>query len=159
MGHSNVSVGRSPVPLFVVSNFCVDVKSKLISSTFRLVIGLFGLLGMFGVAMGPIVGRVIDRFIPWYTLLFGTLMLLVFQIVQTIGGGINISAVIISCFGLDVFRQMQMVSLSTAAFRYVKYKSRTLLYHIESIIYSISASARSRINAILTLSVRPFLGE
>ncbi|EGN97822.1 hypothetical protein SERLA73DRAFT_182574, partial [Serpula lacrymans var. lacrymans S7.3] len=65
-------------------------------------------------------------------------MLLVFQAVQTIGGGINVAAVIIACFGLDVFRQMQQVALST-------------------IIFSISSTARSRLNALLILSV--FIGQ
>jgi hypothetical protein len=67
--------------------------------------------------MGPFVGRVIDRLIPWYASLCGVLMLLVFQAIQTGAGGINVGAVIIAAFGLDIFRQMLQVSLTTAVFR------------------------------------------
>lgn len=82
----------------------------------RLVIGLFGLLGMFGVAMGPLVGRVIDTLIPWYASLFAALMLACFQCIQVGAGGINIAAVIITTVGLDLFRQTLQVSLTTAVF-------------------------------------------
>ncbi|KAH7927664.1 MFS general substrate transporter [Leucogyrophana mollusca] len=103
-----------------------------------LVIGLFGLVGMLGVLVGPFTGRLIDRLIPWYATLVATILLLVFAAVQVAAGGINVAAVIIACFGMDVARQMQQVSLSTA-------------------IFSISASARARLNAILILSL--FIGQ
>ena len=79
-------------------------------------IGLFGLAGMAGVAMGPVVGRLIDRLLPWFTSLFAICMLLVFQSVQAGAGGINIAAVIVAILGLDVFRQMLQVSLATTIF-------------------------------------------
>lgn len=74
---------------------------------------------MFGVLLGPFAGRLIDNLVPWYATLVGTSVLLVFQSVQTAAGGINVSAVIIACFGLDLARQMQQVSLSTAVLRYI----------------------------------------
>ncbi len=74
---------------------------------------------MAGVAIGPFVGHFIDRLVPWYASLLGILMLLVFQSVQTGAGGINVGAVIVATFGLDVFRQMLQVSLTTAVFRCV----------------------------------------
>lgn len=89
------------------------------SRAYRLAIGLFGLVGMFGVLIGPFTGRLIDNLVPWYATLIATSALLVFQSVQTVGGGINVSAVVIACFGLDAARQMQQVSLSTAVFRYI----------------------------------------
>ncbi|KAF9235646.1 major facilitator superfamily domain-containing protein [Melanogaster broomeanus] len=101
-------------------------------------IGLFGLVGMFGVLVGPLTGRLIDRLVPWYATMVATLVLLVFQSVQTAAGGINVSAVVIACFGLDVARQMQQVSLATA-------------------VFSISTAARARLNAILILSL--FIGQ
>jgi len=83
-----------------------------------LVIGLFGLVGMAGVATGPVGGHIIDRLIPWYASLVGVIMLVIFQSVQVGAGGIHIAAVIISTFGLDVFRQMVQVSLTTTIFGY-----------------------------------------
>ncbi|TFK68849.1 MFS general substrate transporter [Pluteus cervinus] len=103
-----------------------------------LAIGLFGLIGMLGVAMGPLVGRLIDRLVPWYASFFSIIMLVIFQSVQTGAGGINIAAVILATFGLDVFRQMLQVSLSTK-------------------ILSISTEARARLNAIFILSL--FIGQ
>ncbi|KAH7927665.1 MFS general substrate transporter [Leucogyrophana mollusca] len=80
------------------------------------VIGLMGLVGMLGVLVVPFMGRLIDRLVPWYATLITTVLLLVFQAVQTVGGGVNIAAVVIACFGLDVCRQTQQVSLSTRMF-------------------------------------------
>ncbi|KAG6825945.1 hypothetical protein H0H92_001755 [Tricholoma furcatifolium] len=101
------------------SNFWVTLTFLLGGSPYNystLVIGLFGLVGMFGVAMGPIVGKSI----------------------QTGGGGISIGAVIVATLGLDVFRQMLQVSLTTA-------------------VFSISAAARARLNAVMILAI--FIGQ
>jgi predicted MFS family arabinose efflux permease len=103
-----------------------------------LVIGLFGLVGMFGVAMGPLVGKVIDRLPPYYASLVGCIMLIVFQVVQVVGNGISIVAVIIAVLGLDIFRQMLQTSLA-------------------SNIFSIAPEARARLNAVYILSL--FLGQ
>ena len=82
----------------------------------RLVIGLFGLIGMVGVTLGPFVGRGIENLVPWYASLFGILMIMLFQSVQTGAGDINVAAVVIVTIGLDVFTQMIQVSLLTAVF-------------------------------------------
>ncbi len=105
------------------------------SRTYRLVIGLFGLVGIFGIAMAPIIGRTIDRLIPWFAAVLATLGLLVFQSVQTGAGGVHIAAVIIACFGIDVFGDMQQVSLTHA-------------------VFGLDPNARSRLNAVLIISVR-----
>jgi hypothetical protein len=83
---------------------------------FRLVIGLFGLVGMVGVALSPFVGRGVDRLVTWYATLFAILMGVLFQSIQTGAGGISVAAVIIATIGFDVFRQMVQVSLTTAIF-------------------------------------------
>ena len=84
----------------------------------RLVIGLFGLIGMAGVALGPFVGRGIDhiQLVPWYATLFAILMTTLFQSVQTGAGDMGVAVVVIATFGLDLFRQMIQVSLTTAVF-------------------------------------------
>ncbi len=66
--------------------------------------------------MGPLVGRLIDRLVPWYATLIATFIQLVFQGVQLGAGGINVSAVVMACFGLDVGRQMQQVSMTTSVY-------------------------------------------
>ena len=79
-------------------------------------IGLFGLVGMVGVSLGPFVGRRIDHLVPWYATLFAIIMIILFQSIQTGAGGISVAAVVIATIGLDVFRQMIQVSLTTAVF-------------------------------------------
>ncbi|PFH53291.1 hypothetical protein AMATHDRAFT_137836 [Amanita thiersii Skay4041] len=123
------------------SNFWVTLTFLLGGPPYNystLVIGLFGIVGIFGVAMGPLVGRAIDHLVPWYASLLSITCLIIFQSIQVGAGGINISAVIISTLGLDVFRQMLQVSLTTA-------------------VFAICASARSRLNALLILSL--FIGQ
>ncbi|KAF9005427.1 major facilitator superfamily domain-containing protein [Cyathus striatus] len=123
------------------SNFWVTLTFLLGASPYNystLVIGLFGLIGMGGVSLGPYVGKAIDRLVPWYASLFAVSMLTVFQAIHTGAGGVNVAAVIIATFGLDVFRQMLQVSLTTA-------------------IFSISLEARARLNAVSILSI--FIGQ
>ncbi|KAJ3999822.1 MFS superfamily [Lentinula boryana] len=103
-----------------------------------LIIGLFGLIGMVGVALAPLVGRFIDFLIPWQASLVACIGLLLFQIVQVVGNGLNIAAVIIATVGLDVFRQMLETSLAIS-------------------IFSIAPHARARLNAIYILSL--FIGQ
>jgi len=83
---------------------------------FRLVIGLFGLIGMASVAAGPFVGRGVDKLVPWYATLFAMVMGLLFQAIQTGAGGIHVAAVVIATIGFDVFLQMIQVSLTVAIY-------------------------------------------
>jgi len=103
-----------------------------------LVIGLFGLIGMVGVAMAPIVGRFIDFLVPWHASLVACLALLIFQVVQIVGNGLNVAPVILATVGLDVFRQMLETSLAIS-------------------IFSIAPHARARLNAVYILSL--FIGQ
>jgi hypothetical protein len=74
---------------------------------------------MLGVLVGPFTGRIIDNVTPWCAALIATIALVVFQAVQTAAGGINVAAVIVACFGLDVARQAQQVSLNVYVLRFV----------------------------------------
>ncbi|KAJ8081194.1 hypothetical protein PM082_018037 [Marasmius tenuissimus] len=94
-----------------------------------LVIGLFGLIGISGVAMGPIIGHIIDNLGAWYATLIGSIGTIVFLIVQLIGGGLHISAVVIAIVGIDLFRQTVQTSLAAS-------------------IFSIAPEARARLNAV-----------
>lgn len=69
-------------------------------------------------ATGPFFGRFIDNLlIPYYSALLSTLILIVFQAVQVGAAGVNVGAVVVACFGLDVARQMQQVALTAMVYR------------------------------------------
>jgi hypothetical protein len=53
-----------------------------------------------GVCTAPFVGRLIDKMVPWTATLLATMTLVAFQAVLTGAAGINIGAVIVSCFGV-----------------------------------------------------------
>ncbi|KAF8208984.1 major facilitator superfamily domain-containing protein [Mycena galopus ATCC 62051] len=106
-----------------------------------LVIGLFGLVGIFGVACGPMVGRAVDQLVPWYASLVAVFAALCFQAIQVGAGDISVGAIVVVIMGLDVFRQMLPMSLATAVFS----RGNT------------NAAARARLNAVLMLSV--FIGQ
>jgi predicted MFS family arabinose efflux permease len=76
-------------------------------------IGLFGLVGIFGVLMGPLGGRVLDRLVPWYGSLISELVFLLVLCIQLGAGGINIGAVVVVAFGIDLFNQMIQVSVTS----------------------------------------------
>lgn len=99
-----------------------------------LVIGLFGLVGMGGVATSPLLGRLVDRMVPWYATLIATSAQVISYALQTAAAGLNVSVVIIVCFGIDSFRQFQQVSLTTS-------------------VFGLDPSARARMNAVLIISV------
>lgn len=123
------------------TNFWVTLTFLLGEAPYNystLVIGLFGLVGMAGVLMSPILGRVIDRLVPWYASLVSTICLLGVQSINTGAVGLNVGAVIVVCLGLDVFRQMQQVSLTTS-------------------VYRISSNATARLNGVLLVAI--FLGQ
>ena len=95
-------------------------------------IGLFGLVGIFGVLMGPLGGRVLDRLVLWYGSLISELVFLLVLCIQLGAGGINIGAVVVVAFGIDVFNQMIQVSVTTRILGYVKvvyliFSKKTLL--------------------------------
>ncbi|KAJ7029894.1 MFS superfamily, partial [Mycena alexandri] len=82
-------------------------------------IGLFGLVGILGVLMGPFMGRLIDLLFPWYSTMLAVVLLGIFQCIQLGAGGISIAAVIVVAFGLNLFRQLLQSSLATIVLRFV----------------------------------------
>ncbi|KAJ7659481.1 major facilitator superfamily domain-containing protein [Mycena rosella] len=98
-------------------------------------IGLFGLVGMLGVLVGPLMGRLIDLLVPWYTTLLAVALLGVFNGIQMGAGGLSVAAVIVVAFALNLFRQLLQASLATT-------------------VLSIADEARGRLNAVNVLSVR-----
>jgi len=125
----------------VFTNFWVTLTFLLDGPPYfysTLQIGLFGLVGVLGVACAPLIGRLIDKMVPWFATLVAIGILLSFQSILVGGAGINIGAVILACFGLDVGRQMQQVSLSTA-------------------VFAVDPPARSRMNAVMIVSI--FIGQ
>ena len=65
----------------------------------RLVIGLFGLIGMVGVTSGPFMARSVNNLVPWYAII----MVIPFLPIQTSASDINVAAVAIATIGLDVY--------------------------------------------------------
>jgi hypothetical protein len=105
---------------------------------FRLTIGLFGLVGAVGVALASSTDKLVDKLVPWWATLIGIMGYMAFQAVQVAAGGIHIAAVVLACIGLDLFRQMAQISLTTT-------------------VYAISQEARSRLNAVLIIYI--FIGQ
>jgi predicted MFS family arabinose efflux permease len=93
-----------------------------------LVIGLFGLVGILGVCTAPLIGRYIDRLIPWTGVLIGIFIQLSGQVIVTSAGTISVAAVVIAIFVLDIGQQMQQVSNQMR-------------------VFAISDLARARLNA------------
>ncbi|KIY52041.1 MFS general substrate transporter [Fistulina hepatica ATCC 64428] len=123
-----------------ISSFWVTLTFLLGESPYNystLSIGIFGVVGVFGVLMTPLVGRFVDRLVPWYASLSGIIMSLCFGAIYVAAAGLNISTVVMATIGLDVCRQMLQVSLSTA-------------------IFAIEPAARTRLNALFIV-LRSFL--
>lgn len=98
-------------------------------------IGLFGLVGIAGVALGPALGYAVDRLDAWYGAFVSLIIGTIFLAVQTGAGGITVVAVILAAFGYDLSRQSLAVSLSAR-------------------IFALDPAARSRMNAVFILAVR-----
>ncbi|KZV71731.1 MFS general substrate transporter [Peniophora sp. CONT] len=105
-------------------------------STFA--IGMFGLVGMCGVFMSPVLGIIVDKLVPWWGALYATIALLGCMALYTGAAGVHIAAVVVFMIGLDLFRQLQMVCLTTS-------------------VLSIAGEMRARMNALLILSL--FIGK
>ncbi|CAK5278579.1 unnamed protein product [Mycena citricolor] len=103
-----------------------------------LVIGIFGVVGLAGICMSPLIGRAVDSLVPWAASFVAICFVLSSQIIETFGAEKNIAAVIIATLILDVGAQATQVSMTT-------------------VIFGIDPHARARLNTLLVGSV--FLGQ
>ncbi|GAA5839222.1 hypothetical protein JCM11251_006011 [Rhodosporidiobolus azoricus] len=94
-----------------------------------LTIGLFALVGVAGVLLAPFIGRLIDSLVSWSGVLLGISILLASQAIFTGAAAVNIGAMIVVIFLLDIGQQLQQVSNSTR-------------------IFAINAAARARFSAV-----------
>ncbi|KZT50327.1 MFS general substrate transporter [Calocera cornea HHB12733] len=101
-------------------------------------IGLFGLVGILGVASGPLIGRLVDHLNPWFGVLFGLVGMLVTFAIDTSAASLSIGAIVVVAFLIDVFDSLQQVSSAT---RY----------------FAINPDARARINAVYIIAI--FFGQ
>lgn len=100
----------------------------------RLVIGLFGFVGMVGVALAIPVGRLIDRLVPWSAAVVSITFYIIITAIGVGADGLNIASVVIVCIGVDVLRQTIQITMTTW-------------------VFGLDPKARSRINAIILVAV------
>ena len=99
-----------------------------------MVIGLFGFVGMVGVAMAIPVGHLIDRLVPWCAAVVSISLYIVVTAIGVAADGLNIASVVIVCIGVDVLRQTIQMTMTTW-------------------VFGLDPKARSRINAIILVAV------
>ncbi|KAJ7091430.1 MFS DHA1 protein [Mycena belliarum] len=125
----------------IFSSFWVTMTFLLSGDPYHyntLKIGLFGLVGLFGVCLAPLIGWCIDHTTLWNAALVSLFLVGVSQAVYIGAAGLSIGAVIVSLFVLDIAAEGLQVSLTTK-------------------VFSIMPEARSRLNAVLILSI--FVGQ
>ncbi|KZV71725.1 MFS general substrate transporter [Peniophora sp. CONT] len=123
------------------SGYWVSLTFLLGSSPYNystLGIGLWGLLGIAAVMLAPLLGKLIDRLVPWYGALIATGLLILNAAIYWGAAGVNIAAVVVTTIGVDVFRQMQQVSLATS-------------------VVSINSAMRTRLNSVYIIAI--FVGQ
>ncbi|KAI0072585.1 MFS general substrate transporter [Panus rudis PR-1116 ss-1] len=123
------------------SNYWVTLTFLLAGPPYHfstLAIGLFALIGIAGVCCAPLIGRVVDKLDYYVAVMIATIALIIVWAIETGAGGISLAAPIITCFGMDLFRQMQHVSMT-------------------SWVFGIEPAARARLNAVLMIAL--FIGQ
>jgi predicted MFS family arabinose efflux permease len=102
-------------------------------------IGLFALIGIGAMCFGPLYSRVIiDRFVPFYSVVLGVCYVLIGNLVGTFVGRTSVAGPIIQAFAIDLGGQTSQIANRSA-------------------IYSIEPKARNRVNTAFMLSV--FCGQ
>lgn len=104
-----------------------------------LIIGLFALIGIGAMTLGPFYSRaIIDRFVPLFSVILGELMCLTGVVVGTYTGTFTVAGPIIQAFALDIGIQTSQIANRSA-------------------IYAIEPKARNRVNTAYMLFV--FCGQ
>jgi predicted MFS family arabinose efflux permease len=102
-------------------------------------IGLFALIGIGAMLLGPFYSRVIiDRFVPYYSVVLGLTYVLIGNLVGTFVARTSVAGPIIQAFAIDLGQQTSQIAN-------------------RSTIYSIEPLARNRVNTAFMLSV--FCGQ
>ncbi|KAL7009421.1 hypothetical protein EMMF5_001052 [Cystobasidiomycetes sp. EMM_F5] len=121
--------------------FWVTLTFLLTDEPYRystLVIGLFGVIGIVAVCMAPLVGKMIDRLVPWVAAFVGICILLVADILLLGGAQANVAVIVIGIILLDIGQQTNQVAN-------------------QSRIYATMPQAGARLNSIYILFL--FVGQ
>ncbi|SJL01290.1 uncharacterized protein ARMOST_04608 [Armillaria ostoyae] len=161
---------------FLLMNFWVTLTFLLGGEPYHystLVIGLFGLIGIFGVCMTPLAGRVLDKLLPWYGSVLATIFTACFQGLLVGAAGINIAPVsIITVPVASSFLNLLKDHSGSAGNRHIPPDAASLPSDIDIQVdgfrlafvammlirlVSISKEATARLNAVFVISL--FLGQ
>ncbi|KDQ11528.1 hypothetical protein BOTBODRAFT_177148 [Botryobasidium botryosum FD-172 SS1] len=96
--------------------------------------GLFGLIGLAGVASSLLIGHSVDKILPPMVTVMSAVLMTLSQTIQLSFGGDSILAIIIAFLCLEVAWHVQQISLSAT-------------------VSGISAESRTRLNTILMISI------
>ncbi len=103
------------------------------------VIGLFGLIGLAGMLLGPLYAKLfIEKMAPWYAVIFGELVNLIGVIIGTYVGTHSVAGPVIEAFTLDAGLQITQIANRQA-------------------IYAVAPKGRNRVNTAFMLMT--FLGQ
>lgn len=126
----------------IFTSFWTTLTFLLSSSPYdydSLVIGLFALIGIGAICLGPFYSRaVIDRFVPIFSVVLGLSYCLIGTIIGTYIGKFTVAGPIIQAFAIDLGLQTSQIANRSA-------------------IYAIEPKARNRVNTAYMVSV--FCGQ
>ncbi|KAI6779631.1 uncharacterized protein J7T54_008249 [Emericellopsis cladophorae] len=112
------------------TSFWTTVTFLLVSPPYEypsLVVGLFSLLNIVALVSVPLYGRIIDRFVPLFSILLGQMVMLGGIIFGTFTGTFTVAGPILQAIGIDVGVQIAQVANRSS-------------------IFSINPKARNRVN-------------
>ncbi|TFK96574.1 major facilitator superfamily domain-containing protein [Pterulicium gracile] len=104
------------------------------SLIFRLTIGLFGLVGLVGIALGPLLARLVKKLVPWYAGLFALFGMMITHGIYIGTATLSVAAVVAVCIALGAFIDLEQIALSGR-------------------VFDINAQARARLNAVFIVSI------